>query len=127
MRIVRKTDSAARVVVLMVSGEIGDSELMALADELEMAPDVEPDFSLLIDLRQANGRNVTRRGVEALAQRPLVLSPDSRRAVVVPSSLGFGMARMYELLRQEGGGSTYAFRDYDAADRWVRTGVLQGC
>lgn len=124
MQVVRETDVARRVVVLTVSGEIGDQDLMGLADELGNAPDVEADFSLLIDLREADGRNVTSAGVEALAQRPLVLSPESRRAVVVPSQLGFGMARMYELLRQERGGSTRVFRDYDEADRWVRTGVL---
>jgi hypothetical protein len=124
MRTERETDAVARVVVLKVSGDVGDRELLDLADELEKAPDVEADFSFLIDLRQANGRNVTSAGVQALAQRPLVFSPESRRAVLVPSELGFGMARMYELLRQEGGGATHVFRDYDAAHRWVRTGVL---
>lgn len=124
MQIVRETDVDALVVVLKVSGEVGDQDLMNLGDELKKAPEVKTDFSFLIDLRHADGRNVTSAGVEALAQRPLVLSAESRRAVVVPSQLGFGMARMYELLRQERGGSTRVFRDYDEADRWVRAGVL---
>jgi hypothetical protein len=122
MRLERKIDTAAGVVVLEVSGEFGDEDLLGLADELAAAPGVEPDFSLLVDLRQAHGRNVTSAGVTALAARSLVLSPQSRRAVVVPSALGFGMARMYGLLRHEGGGDMRIFRDYDEARRWVETG-----
>ena len=62
---------------------------------------------------------VTTDGVRALVAEPLVLAPDSRRAVVVPSDLGFGMARMYEMLREDRGGVTRAFRDFDEARRWV--------
>lgn len=53
-----------------------------------------------------------------LVERALVLAPTSRRAVVVPSDLGFGMARMYEMLRTKGG-APRVFRDYDEAVRWV--------
>jgi hypothetical protein len=119
----RKVDKEARVVVLAVSGELGDADLLRLASELESTPGVTPDFSLLIDLREANGRAVTTVGVRALAGRPLVLAPTSRRAVVVPSALGFGMARMYELLSEPRGGATRVFRDYDEAHRWVELGV----
>ena len=124
MQAERKIDSIARVVTLTVSGNLGDEELLRLADDLAKVPDIEPDFSLLIDLRQANGQNVTSAGVRRLVTRPLVLSAASRRAVVVPSDLGFGMARMYEMLREDRGGAARVFRDYDQARRWVATGVL---
>lgn len=123
MRIERQVDLVDRVVVLRVVGDLGDEELVGLASELENAPDVKPDFSLLIDLRQANGKNVTSAGVRALAERSLVLSRASRRAVVVPSALGFGMARMYEMLREQRGGATQVFSDFDEARRWISTGV----
>ena len=123
MKIERKIDAAARVVTLQVNGALGDQELLSLANELEKAPEVRSDFSLLIDLRQAAGRDVTSAGVRALVARPLVLSTASRRAVVVPSDLGFGMARMYELLRGDQGGATRVFRDYEEARRWVETGT----
>lgn len=123
MEIQRTIDAAARVVVLAVSGELDDRELLGLADELEKDPGVEPDFALLIDLRQADGHKVTSPGVRALATRPLVLSPESRRAVVVPTDLGFGMARMYDALAQQRGGILRVFRDYDEARRWVERGA----
>jgi hypothetical protein len=123
VQVERTVDSKARVVVLEVIGDLGDRGLFELASELEKAPGVESDFSLLIDLRQANGRQVTSAGVQALAMRSLVLSPASRRAVVVPTDLGFGMARMYEMLSEKRGGATRVFRDYDEARRWVELGV----
>ena len=123
MRITRKVNAADRVIIVAVSGEIGDQDLLSVADELEIDRAVRSDYSLLIDLRQADGRNVTRNGVRALAARGSVLSPESRRAVVVPTSLGFGMARMYEMLRGQSEGSWDVFRDFEEAERWVKTGV----
>jgi hypothetical protein len=123
MRIEREVSVAERVVVLRVIGDLGDRDLLSLASELEETPDVQPDFSLLIDLRQANGRNVSSAGVRALAERSLVLSQASKRAVVVPSALGFGMARMYGMLREQGGGAVQVFSDFDEAQGWVSTGA----
>lgn len=119
MQVERTVDSATRVVLLRVSGPIADGELASLTSEVASAPGVTPDFSLLIDLRDALGGAVTGPGVRALSRQPLVLSPTSRRAVVVPSVLGVGMARMYELLREQGGGGVRVFIDYDEAKRWV--------
>ena len=123
MKVERTIDSAARIVVLEVSGHLGDAELLALADQLEKDPEVSADFSLLIDLRQADGRDVTSAGVQALASRALVLSRSSRRAVVVPSDLGFGMARMYEMLSERRGGAARVFRGHSEAMRWLEFGV----
>jgi hypothetical protein len=38
---------------------------------------------------------------------------------VVPSDLGFGMGRMYQMLREGQGGQINVFRDIDEARRWV--------
>jgi hypothetical protein len=122
MEVQRTIDRAARVVTLTVSGDLSDAELLRLADEVAQAPEIEPDFSLLIDLRQAHGEKVTTAGVYRLVEQDLVLSPTSRRAVVVPSDLGFGMARMYEMRRTNRGGGPRVFRDYDEARRWVASG-----
>jgi hypothetical protein len=119
MEVERITDLKARVIVLVVSGELDDRGLLSLGEELAKTPEAELDFSLLIDLRKASGQNVTSAGTRAAAAHPLVLKPASRRAVVVPSELGFGMARMYEMLREGSGAKMRVFRDYDEAERWV--------
>ncbi len=120
MLVDREIDASDRVVTLAVSGDLNDEGLLSLAAELRTAPEVEPDFGLLIDLRRAVGRDVTAKGVHDLARQPLVLSPDSRRAVVVPSDFGFGMARMYQSLRDlQRAGYIRLFRGLDEARRWV--------
>jgi hypothetical protein len=123
MEVQRTIDRAARLVMLTVSGDLGDAELLRIGDELAQAPEIEPEFSLLIDLRQAHGEKVTSAGVYRIVERALVLSPTSRRAVVVPTDLGFGMARMYEMLRTNRGGGPRVFRDYEEARRWVTSGT----
>ena len=95
-----------------------------LAIEIENAPEVKPDFSMLLDVRRADVRSVTSAGVRRLAERPYALAPESRRGVVVPDELSFGMARMYEALRDKLGGAIRIFRDFDEAKRWVTTGAL---
>jgi hypothetical protein len=122
MEVQRKIDATARVVTLTVTGELGDSDLPTLGDHLAQGSDLDVDYSLLIDLRQAHGQSVTSAGVYRLLEQPLVLSPSSRRAVVVASDLGFGMTRMYEMLRKERGGAPHVFRDFDQAWRWVTSG-----
>jgi hypothetical protein len=124
MRVDRKVDEVERLVTLTVTGELADPELLELAIGVENDPEVKPDFSLLVDLRDADGRNVTSAGVRELAKRPFALSPTSRRAIVVPTDLSFGMARVYEALREAHGGAIRVFREYEEAVRWVTTGAL---
>jgi len=124
MRVERELIAAERLVILTISGDLGDRDLLELAGHIARDPEVEPDFSLLIDLREAHGDAVTGAGVRSLSARPLVLSLESRRAVVVPSDSGFGMARMYELLRGERGGGMRVFRDFDEARRWITAPAL---
>ncbi len=121
MLVDREIHASERVVALSVTGELSDEGLLSLPAELRSAPEVEPDFALLIDLRHVVCRDtVTTQAVLDLARVPLVLSPDSRRAVVVSSDFGFGMARMYQALRQEPPGSDMrVFRNPEKAWQWV--------
>ena len=120
MNIDREIDHTHRIILVTISGDMSDAELLDLADLIERMPGISPDFSILFDLRTANGQGVTSEGVRVAATRPMVLSPESRRGIVVPSMLGFGMARMYQLFRGES--TTRVFMDYDKARRWVETG-----
>ena len=110
------------IVCITVKGEIADEDLVELYRRIRLHDSVEPISSLLIDLREAKGSNITSAGVRELARLPSLLAPESRRAVVVPSSLGFGMVRMYDLWRGGESGSFRAFRDFDEAREWLSPG-----
>ena len=122
MKIDHEIDHTHRTILITISGEMSDQELLGVGALIEKMPGISPDFSILFDLRSATGQKVTSEGVRVAASRPLVLSPESRRGIVVPSMLGFGMARMYQLFR--GDSTTRVFMDYDKARRWVETGSL---
>jgi hypothetical protein len=114
-----EVDPARHIAIVAMTGEITDADLLEIHDYLRSDKTLQPDFALLIDLREANGTKITSAGVRSLANLPLVLSPESRRAVVVPSSLGLGMVRAYGLWRGGEDGSIRAFRDFDEARDWL--------
>ena len=122
MTIDHEIDHTQRTILVTISGEMSDPELLGVADLIEQMPGISPDFSILFDLRSAIGRKITSEGVRVAATRPPILAPESRRGIVVPSMLGFGMARMYQLFRGES--TTRVFMDYDKARRWVETGSI---
>ena len=113
------TDVARNLVRVKVTGDLSDDTLLEMYRALRQNPDHRPEFNLMIDLSAAKGDRVTSEGVHRLVEQPLVFSKTSRRAVVVPSDLGFGVARMYELLRDESGGGFRIYRDVVEAEAWL--------
>lgn len=118
-------DPVRRFVVITLSGELTDEALFKLYDDIKDLPEVRPDFSVLVDLREAIGRKVTSAGVGTLAQRPRMFSAEARRAVVVPSEFGSRMVRMYNVSRESEGGEVAIFSDFAEAKRWVETGEAE--
>jgi hypothetical protein len=112
-------DLSQRVVRVRVHGTLCDRDLLVGDEMLRNDPAFDPEFAQLIDMRDADGSEVSAAGVQALANRPPLFKPSSRRAIVVPTDLGFGMARMFELLREGKSGEVRVFRDLDEAKRWL--------
>ena len=120
MHVASELDEAHNLVILTITGELTDGDILGMSSRLQAVTGSNLKRSLLIDLRNADGSKVTTAGVRRLAAQPLVLSPESRRAIVVPSVLGVGMARMYQILRDDEGGMR-VFQDFDDARRWLET------
>jgi hypothetical protein len=121
MHVASELDEAHNLVILTITGELTDADVLGMSTRLQAAAGNNRKLSLLLDLRNADGSKITTAAVRQLAAQPLVLSPESRRAVVVPSMLGVGMARMYEILR-DGQGGMRVFQDFDEARRWLESG-----
>jgi hypothetical protein len=115
-------DAARGLVIVTVTGELSDETLLEIPAALHANPELRPESSLLVDLSGAEGRRVTSAGVRRLAEQPLYFAKSSRRAVVVPSDLGFGVARMYDLLRDASGGGVRVYRDRAEAEAWLLGG-----
>ncbi len=119
LQIDRQVDAIAEVVTLCMVGELGDQDLRDLIEIIGKDAELQARYALLIDLSQAKGQGVTPGGVRELVKLSAIVSVVPRLAVVVPSSLGFGMARMYHLMREEGRNEMQIFRDLEKAHRWA--------
>jgi hypothetical protein len=112
-------DVAHRILRVRLWGSLSSQDLLEGDTQLRTEADFRPDFDQIIDTRGADGTAVTADAIRGLTQRPAVFSKESRRAVVADTDFGFGMARMFELLRGDEAGEIRVFRDLVEAERWL--------
>jgi len=114
-----KIDKERRLVMTTVSGVMNVADGLAHQKKLRNDPDFDPGFSQLMDFTHSTRIDLSREDIHRLAQTNL-FSPDSRRAILVRSDVAYGLARMFELLRDTmGEHGIRVFRDLDEALDWV--------
>jgi hypothetical protein len=91
-------DSDRRLVRIRMRGTLTRAEILRLVQELIEDPRVSPGISQLIDLTEASSAAIAADDVRHIASANL--DPVSRRAFVTPDTLTFGLARMFESLRE---------------------------
>ena len=81
---------------------------------------MDPNFAEIVDLTEVTRMNLSADEMRVLAQKS-PFSPSARRAIVVPDNdLVFGLARMYEILRElQGETGIRIFHTLDEALSWV--------
>jgi len=77
-----------------------------------------PRYRQLADLRAVTHVDVSENAVWVLANDS-PFGPGARRAIVVSSNVAFGLARMFETLRDGCGDQILVSRDIDEAIRWL--------
>ena len=115
-------DLARSLVLSRGWGVLTDGELLAHVRALTVDTRFVRNFYQLADLRDVEDVEVSASTIREMAR----LNPygdGSRRAVVVTSDVLFGMARMYQILRDEPTDRLEIFRELDAALRWL--GILK--
>ena len=114
-----KIDKEHRLVMSTISGVLTMADALAHQENLRKHPDFDPSFSQLMDGTQLTRVELKREEVQRLA-RDSIFSPDSRRAFVTNSDAAFGMARMFETLRDAmGERGIRVFRNLDDGLDWV--------
>jgi hypothetical protein len=108
-----------RLVETRASGSVEDADLLTATDRIAANPDFEADFDQLVDLSGATASSVTPAGLRAMLGRDPIFAPSSRRAVVAPEDLGFGLARMFEMHRDGEAGELRVFRARHEAVGWL--------
>jgi hypothetical protein len=113
-------DHAARIVRSRAWGTLVDSDLQATQRALREDPRFEPTYSQIYDFSEVEHVRITGKGLESLA-RSSPFARNARRAVIVGSDHGYGMARMFAMLSDRDPSTFRIFRDTASASAWIET------
>ena len=112
-------DKDRRLVMSTATGILNKEDALAHQNRLRSDPEFDSAYSQLLDFRHVTQIGLTASDIQQLAL-PNIFSKHSRRAVLVPNDLAFGLGRMFEILRENAGErGIRVFRDLDEALDWV--------
>ena len=117
-----QADPVRRMRVATFTGTITDDELLHSYGELTSRPDYDATLNDLVDMSGVERLDVSSEAVRQLVQLYNLVDPDDvvpRTAIVAAQDHVFGMARMYQILREGAPDIIRVFRDRDEAERWV--------
>jgi len=114
-----KIDKERKLVMSTAAGELTKADIQLLQDQLREDPDFDPNFSQLSDLTNATGMNITGADMQDLAVTT-AFSPNARRAVIASNDLAFGLAKIFEQVRETKGDlGIRVFRKLEDALDWI--------
>ncbi len=98
------------------------TDLTDHGERLRADPDFKPHFRQLWDLTEITKSELSYAELTGMAKIS-VFAPTSRRAILAPVDVVFGMARMFQMLKEsEGETGIRVFRQRSEALRWLETG-----
>lgn len=107
-----------QVVLVKAWGTLSSADLITATDALHGMPEFGSALRELGDYCEVTEFNLDGAAIQRLAAQS-VFAHSVRRAVVVNTDVAFGMARMYQMLRDGPGDGLRVFRDMDQAITWV--------
>jgi hypothetical protein len=123
MPIICDTKPDEQLVVFRHIGDVPDSEFLTSYKEFFLSADVTDALKLLVDLRQTKSAHRSSGALQALSEFLKEVYRDSEKqpkvAIIAPSDLSFGLARMYEMFSFEVPWEFVVFRDDEAAQAWL--------
>jgi hypothetical protein len=114
-----KIDKDRRLVISSATGAFNKEDALGHQNRLRADPDFDPTYSQLMDFTHVTQILLTAVDVQQLALSN-IFSKESRRAFLVANDLAFGLARMFEILRENAGEhGIRIFRNLEEALDWV--------
>jgi hypothetical protein len=112
-------DTQHPLVYTVFSGDVSNADMLEHLRSLYADPRFEASMPELVDLRGVTSVSVSSEMIPASARWPLH-SPLAPRAIVAPTDLLYGLARMYQSYRDEKGEAHLAiFRTLPPALEWL--------
>ena len=111
-------DTARRIVVSRAWGGLSTVDFLAHFQAVGADPPFDPTFAQLVDLRDVTVFTLDTGTIREKAARSL-FQPGVRRAIVAPSDIAFGLARMFGMYAASASQTVSVFRTIDEAERWL--------
>ena len=118
MPIISQIDSSLGVVFSTFQGVVTKEDILAQVERFRTDPSFQPSFDHIIDTRGITRFDVSTEGLRTVS-RHSAFDEKSRRAVVAETDAMFGMARMYEVFREDAPDQMMVFHDMAEARRWL--------
>jgi hypothetical protein len=117
-----KIDREQKLVLSRAWGVVTIRDFLGHGHRLLADPDFRPDFRQLWDLTEITSTLTNFTELAEMA-KVSVFAPTSRRAILAPVDVAFGVARMFQMLRESKGETGIrVFRDRAEALHWLETG-----
>jgi hypothetical protein len=118
MPISYKIDVARRVVFTRGHGIATDTDLFQHNRKLKADPEFDPTFNHLLDFSEVILSDVKSETISKIANNR-IFNLSSRRAIVVKPGLQYGLARMFQGLREFEDKNIRVFLDLEEAKGWL--------
>jgi len=114
-----KIDKERRLVTSTAWGVVTRDDVFNHQQKITADPDFVPAYSQLLDFTRVTKLEFTAADVQAFAARR-IFAPTARRAILVPDVELFGLARMFEILRDaKGDEGIRVFTKMEDAQEWI--------
>ena len=111
-------DMSRSLVLSRGWGVVTGGLMLAHAEALAADPRFRPDMRQLTDLRAVTDLDITAATIRQLAALS-PFGPGARRALIVGSDYVYGMARMFQILRERAQDDLGVFRTAPEAVQWL--------
>jgi hypothetical protein len=116
-----RIDPERRMILSTGTGVMTDEDLRDHQRRLRSDPAFDRSFDQLWDLQEVTLVEVTSATLRELAQARS-FDPGTKRAVVAPEDVVYGMARMFQTLHDEAPEELNVFRTLEEAKDWLGLG-----
>ena len=111
-------DIERKAIFSTATGTLTDADLRDHQRHVLRDPDFDPGLRQLWDLREVSATEVSTETLRDLAASTSY-APETKRAVVAPRDVIYGLARMFQTLHEHAGEDFRVFRSADEAREWL--------
>ncbi len=110
-------DREGRLARRTYSGVVTGSDLLDSIRQYPSIPGFDPSFDELMDFRNVENVSAMIEDIHRCAHMPAPFNNDTKRVILAPQELIYGLARMYQILGEDMHPNIFVVRTIEEANR----------